>query len=166
MSDPRTYLLPILADIFPAETAILEYPDIPEALRPDLPYIGIRMLSDVGQGEPLHRAIDIGPAVGPVEDVQLEESQLRDALVRVFFYGADAISRAVQLSVAYGAPLRRSALWGEQTFVPRGNVVDATRTLGSHHEPVAYIDFGISYRATFSQDVFSIQTLTLDVTGA
>jgi hypothetical protein len=164
VSDPRALLQPLIANVLPTETVILEYQVSPDADRPAVPYTGLRLIRDVARGRPAHRNRSIGPTPpGPAKDVRVAYSQLRSAIVRVTCYGADAITRAQNCAVGYDAPLRKSAYWVDKAFACAGEIVDATRLLGQHHEPVAYVDFSVRYRHTTTQDVYSIQTLDLSL---
>jgi len=155
-------ILAVVAALLPTETIIYSWQSTPEAPRPTLPYAELRTVDDTAAGLPLDDRTILGAPSGPSEDVRVSRSQMRTATVRVYCYGPSAMARARRVAFGLDSPSVLH-LWGSTGLSCDGRVVDASETLGNHHERVAYCDVNALYRDTVQSDHFSIQTLDLTV---
>lgn len=146
-----------------SETVLYAWPSPAEAKRIALPYSVLMLISDRGIGQPHIHRLDLGDDTEDDPDVRKTIRQLREATVRLHCYGAGAATRARTVATGY-ASTSSMALWGTSVLVSDGRVIDATRTIGSHHEEVAVCDFIVRYTFTHSEDLYSIQTVHAGVT--
>ena len=166
--DAYTSALDRLRDVCVAvlsEEVIFSYPDPAEAPRPTEQYTSITALQDIGIGQPgFHsRALSTTSPLPSTPDVRQIVHQPRETLARVTCFGAQAFDRAILISMMYNSSTARS-LWVDVALQCSTQVRDSTRMIGSHWEPVAYVDFRVRYIAQVSADIYSIQSTTCPVT--
>ena len=154
----------IIETLLPTETVIYEAPDPSEAPRPDLPYVGIRTLSDRGLSTPYRKTTSIGPDnPGDPEDARVTEQQERQALVMVTLYGASSMARGLRISIGHASagviPVWRARGISATLAV---DLEDVTELVGNRHEEAAQLQLWIRYRASVYDDVYSIKTTVVN----
>jgi hypothetical protein len=146
------------------EPVIYGWPDPPEPDRPDRPYAMLAELSDDGKGRAFVGNASILSTDQPDPDLRQTLYQAREKLVRVWCYGAAAMARASRIVAGIATPSALALMDGIGVRALRHQVEDASRTIGQHHERVAYADFLIRYRLTISEDIYSIKTASAGLT--